>query len=293
MSSNKKYYWLKLKDDFFDEKYVKALRRLPQGDSLVIVYLKMQLKSLKTEGIIKYEGIMPDCISELSMALDEDENITKLAVEALIRFGAIERWENDTLYMVAMQQLIGSETQGAERVRKHRALKEKEQLALQCNTDVTKRNTDVTKCNTEIDIDKDTDIEKDKEKIKKIDYQQIADMYNETCVSLPRCTTLSNNRKKAIKARLNTYSIEDFKKLFTLAEQSDFLKGKNERNWSADFDWLLKDSNFVKVLEEKYKNRNTEQSKQPEHKEEMSEADSLRSKGYNPGFCDWLESITL
>lgn len=295
MSSNKKYYWLKLKDDFFDEKYVKALRRLPQGDSLVIVYLKMQLKSLKTEGIIKYEGIMPDCISELSMALDEDENITKLAVEALIRFGAIERWENDTLYMVAMQQLIGSETQGAERVRKHRALKEKEQLALQCNTDVTKRNTDVTKCNTEIDIDidKDTDIEKDKEKIKKIDYQQIADMYNETCVSLPRCTTLSNNRKKAIKARLNTYSIEDFKKLFTLAEQSDFLKGKNERNWSADFDWLLKDSNFVKVLEEKYKNRNTEQSKQPENKEEMSEADSLRSKGYNPGFCDWLESITL
>lgn len=292
MASNKKYYWLKLKDDFFDEKYVKALRRLPQGDSLVIVYLKMQLKSLKTEGVIKYEGIMPDCISELSMALDEDENITKLAVEALIRFGAIERWENDTLYMVAMQQLIGSETQGAERVRKHRELKKKEQLALQCNTDVTKCNTEI-EIDIDIEKDKDIDIEKDKEKIKKIDYQQIADMYNETCVSLPRCTTLSNNRKKAIKARLNTYSIEDFKKLFTLAEQSDFLKGKNERNWSADFDWLLKDSNFVKVLEEKYKNRNTEQKQPVENKQEMSEADSLRSKGYNPGFCDWLESITL
>lgn len=51
---DKRYYWLKLKEDFFDEKYIKALRKLPQGDSQVIVYLKMQLKSLKTEGIINY-----------------------------------------------------------------------------------------------------------------------------------------------------------------------------------------------------------------------------------------------
>lgn len=145
MSETKRYYWLKLKEDFFEEKYIKALRKLPQGDSLVIVYLKMQLKSLKTEGIIKYEGIMPDSIAELSLALDEDENIVKLTVEALIRFGAVERWENDTFYMATMQQLIGSETQIAERVRKHRKAK-----ALQCNTDVTKCNTDI-----EIDIDKD------------------------------------------------------------------------------------------------------------------------------------------
>lgn len=122
--NTKKYFWLKLKDDFFDEKYIKALRRLPQGDSLVIVYLKMQLKSLKTEGIIKYEQILPDAISELAMLLDEDENIVRLAIGALIKFGIVERWENETFYMVAMQQLIGSETAGAARVRKHRALKE-------------------------------------------------------------------------------------------------------------------------------------------------------------------------
>ncbi|MGN0805373.1 MAG: phage replisome organizer N-terminal domain-containing protein [Candidatus Coproplasma sp.] len=152
MAESKRYYWLKLKDDFFDEKYIKALRRLPQGDSLVIVYLKMQLKSLKTEGIIKYEGILPDCIEELAMVLDEDENIVKLAVEALIRFGAVERWENDTLYMSALQNLIGSETQGAERVRRHRALKAQERKALQCNGNVTE-------CNIDIDIEKDKDIE--------------------------------------------------------------------------------------------------------------------------------------
>lgn len=157
MAENKKYYWLKLKSDFFEEKYVKALRKLPQGDSLTIVYLKMQLKSLKTEGIIKYEGILPNSISELSLVLDEDENIVQLAVSALLKFGIIEQWENDTLYMRAMQQLIGSETDSAERVRRHRAL--------HCNTKMLQSNSTVTKCNTEIEIekrDKKEDIELDK-----------------------------------------------------------------------------------------------------------------------------------
>ena len=81
-------------------------------------------------------------------------------------------------------------------------------------------------------------------------------------VSFPKCTTLSENRKKAIKARLNTYTIEDFERLFTIAESSDFLKGKNERNWSANFDWLIKDSNFAKVLDGNY-NSNPIQPKQP------------------------------
>ena len=162
MSDTKKYFWLKLKDDFFDEKYVKALRRLPQGDSLVIVYLKMQLKSLKTEGFIKYEQILPDAIAELAMLLDEDEHVVRLAIEALIKFGVVERWENQTFYMKAMQELIGSETASAARVRKHRALKNKEEnkpLPPAGNSGALQCNSGVTECNTEIEIEKDIEIE--------------------------------------------------------------------------------------------------------------------------------------
>lgn len=153
---SKRFFWLKLNEGFFDEKYIKALRRLPQGDSLVVVYLKMQLKSLKTEGIIKYEGLLPDSIAELAMALDEDENVVRLAVEALINFGVIERWDNETIYMSAMQQLIGSESDSAARVRKHRALQGNER-ALLSNGDVTKSNTEIEK---EIELEKDKDTEK-------------------------------------------------------------------------------------------------------------------------------------
>lgn len=88
-----------------------------------------------------------------------------------------------------------------------------------------------------------------------INYQLIADMYNDTCVSFPKLTKLSDSRKKAIKARLIVYTVDDFKKMFEMAELSDFLKGKNERNWSATFDWLIKDSNMAKVLDGNYQSK--------------------------------------
>lgn len=155
----KRYYWLKLSEDFFGETYIKALRKLPSGDSLVIVYLKMQLKSLKTEGMLKYCGLLPDSVAELALSLDEDENIVRLTIEALLRFRLIGRWEDETLYIAAMQELIGSEGSSAERVRKHRQLR-KEALSAasdaQCDLEDSEK---ALHCNGEIEIE----LEKDKE----------------------------------------------------------------------------------------------------------------------------------
>lgn len=100
------------------------------------------------------------------------------------------------------------------------------------------------------DRDKDRDMDKDR-----INYQQIADMYNNICMSFPRLIKLSESRKKAIRARLKTYSAEDFRKVFEMAESSSFLKGQNDRNWSATFDWMLKDSNFAKILDGNYQDK--------------------------------------
>ena len=100
-----------------------------------------------------------------------------------------------------------------------------------------------------------------KDRRESIDYQRIVDMYNDTCVSFPRLKILSDNRKKAIKARFNSgYTYDDFKKLFEKAEQSTFLKGSNKNNWSATFDWLIKDSNMAKVLDGNYDNKSSFQS---------------------------------
>lgn len=104
-------------------------------------------------------------------------------------------------------------------------------------------------------IKKDKEREEGEER-KNNDYQLLADMYNTTCVSFPKCAKLSKARKDALSARLKTYSIEDFKQLFEIAERSDFLKGANDRNWRANFDWLTADKNMPKVIEGRYENRN-------------------------------------
>ena len=88
----------------------------------------------------------------------------------------------------------------------------------------------------------------------KINYQEIADMYNAICISLPRMTTLSDKRKEAIAARLKHYTVDQFREMFAKAENSAFLKGSNNRNWTANFDWLVKDANFAKVLDGNYDN---------------------------------------
>ena len=91
----------------------------------------------------------------------------------------------------------------------------------------------------------------------KITCKQVVDLYHSICISYSKIKTLSDARKKAIKARLNTYSVDDFKTLFQKAEASDFLKGANDRNWTATFDWLIKDSNMAKVLDGNYDNRSS------------------------------------
>ena len=83
----------------------------------------------------------------------------------------------------------------------------------------------------------------------------IRELYNFVCGSYPRLVKLSEARKKAIRARLRAgYTVDDFRRLFEMAEASDFLKGRNRRNWSATFDWLIADANMAKVLDGNYNN---------------------------------------
>ena len=113
----------------------------------------------------------------------------------------------------------------------------------------------VSKAEGEEEKDKELDIREREVKTSPTPIQQIVDLYHSICVSFPAIRSLSEARKKAIRARLNTYSIEDFKTMFEKAEQSSFLKGSNERSWTATFDWLIKDSNMAKVLDGNYEDK--------------------------------------
>lgn len=254
----KKYYWLKLKDSFFSQKEIKKLRKIAGGDTYTIIYLKMLLTAIKQGNKLYFEGVEDTFPEELALELDEDSENIKVTLAFLERQGLIQIVNEDEFLLTQCAKMIGTETDSAVRVRKHR-----ENKTLQSNTNVTNL---LRKGNTEIDIeiDKDIDIDKKdtnvskKEATSRINYQEIIDLYHNICKSYSRIEKLTNKRKEAIKARLTSkYAIGDFKTVFLNAESSGFLKGCNERNWKADFDWIIKDSNMAKILEGKYSDRKT------------------------------------
>lgn len=245
----KRYYWLKLKNDFFGDKKIKKLRKIAGGDTYTIIYLKMMLSTLCTDGIIEFEGVEDSLAEELALELDEDADNVQITLEYLIKAGLIVEIDNATFELPMVKESIGAECSSAKRVRAFR----ERQKALQCNTDVT----EVKHLgNVEKRIEKREEIDNREEVNNNVtDYQEIIQAYNETCVSYPHLKLLSDSRKKALKARLKQYTIDDFKLLFEKAEASNFLKGANSRNWNATFDWLIKDSNMAKVLDGNYDNK--------------------------------------
>lgn len=119
-----------------------------------------------------------------------------------------------------------------------------------------------TKCQPNDRLSKD---KLSKDNTKTIPYQKIIDIYNSTCIKLPKVVRLTDNRKKAIKARYMEYEkdISIFETLFKKVNESDFLQGINGE-WKANFDWLLNQQNMVKVLEDRYINKHNQKNKESE-----------------------------
>lgn len=120
MDKEKKYYWLKLKDDFFNNREIKKLRRVSGGDTFTIIYLKMLLLSIKQGGLIKYMETEENLAEQLSLELDEAIEDVKLTLSFLQANALIENISKDEYLLNKVPELIGSETSAAERMRKMR-----------------------------------------------------------------------------------------------------------------------------------------------------------------------------
>ena len=135
MSKNKRYYWLKLKEDFFEDDTISWLEEQENGKDYVIFYLKLCLKSLKDEGqLIRYVGerLIPYDVKALAKITDTAPDTVAVAMKAFLDIGLIEHLETGEIYMTQINEMIGSETESARRMRKKRLLdnKKKELLEL-------------------------------------------------------------------------------------------------------------------------------------------------------------------
>lgn len=278
----KRYYWLKLPEDFFRQKAIKKLRRIAGGDTYTVIYLKMLLLALKQEGKLFFEGVEDDFCDELALDLDEEPDNVKITIQFLIAQGLMQECADNEYILPECTNLTGSEDPSAARVRAYRSRK-----ALQCNADVTECNVAVTSCNTEKEIEKEieTDTEKSKEKKKNtedrgevktegtisdeivcqtqsvsLDVKEVAEAWNDLQglgIKPVSKMSASSTRYKALSARIREHGKDKVLEAIENIKASNFLQGMNDKGWVITFDWFVKPNNFVKVLDGNYSNRVT------------------------------------
>lgn len=267
MEKSKKYYWIKLKSNFFDLDTIDWLMSQKNGCEYVVLYQKLCLLTANRNGEMATEigeMIIPYNAEKIARDTKFSFDTVVVALDLFKKIGLIYEQDNGILRIPYVEEMVGSETEYARKKREYRKKIGEQKAIPALPSETMSEDKNGTMSDKSIEIrDKSIEIrDKDKEKRKSIDYLAIFNAYKETCVSLPAIRSLSEARKKAIRARMNSgYTQEDFITLFQKAQESDFLKGKNDRNWNADFDWLIKDSNMAKVLEGKYDSK--KQSTQP------------------------------
>lgn len=269
MAQEKKYYWLKLDENFFSKnKEIKKLRRLAGGDTYTIIYLKMMLFSLENAGKILYEGVGEDMAEELALLLDESAENVHMTLMFLESHGLIEKMTENEFMMTQVPLMIGKETAAAARMRKLRALKKEEAQAItevEAPQMIEGRN-NVRECYEDVregsemflDIDIDKELNKDIEKEKELEQENfVLKKFNDICEDLPHPVDLNDYRIKCIRNKLGNYPVEKLEHAFQKAQKSPFLKGNNKEGWVATFDWMFdpQKDNIAKILEGNYDDR--------------------------------------
>ena len=273
----KRYYWLKLKNDFFDDETIRFIEEQENGIKYSNFYLKLCLKSLQTDGrLIRLVGdtLIPYDIKSLANLTMVDVDTVNSAMLLFQKIGLVKVLETGEIYLSQIEEMIGSETDKAQIMRRKRA-EEKlignnvTEMLPECyleNRDIENRDKDIYINNNQYNIkelDKSnslSDFSSPTEKTtskKPSDIDKVVEKWNElSAKGLNRVTKINptTNRGKMLKARLKEYSLDDVLKAIDNVKQSDFLLGNNNRGWMITFDWFVKPNNFVKVLEGNYNN---------------------------------------
>mgnify|MGYP000067397492 CR=1 FL=1 len=157
MSDNKRFYWLKLKEDFFDDETIRYIEEQENGIKYSNFYLKLCLKSLRTDGkLIRLVGeiLIPYDVKSLSSLTGVDVDTVRCAMALFEKIGCVKMLDSGELYISQLSEMVGSET---DKARAMRVIRAREKYG----NDVTRM---LPECYPEKDIEKELDTELEKEK---------------------------------------------------------------------------------------------------------------------------------
>lgn len=179
---NGKYYWLKLKKDFFKRHDIRIIEAMPNGKDYILFYLKLLVESVDHEGELRFSDTIPYNAEMLSVITNTNIDIVKGALEIFTNLKMIDVLDDSTIYMNEVSKMIGSAADNDNAIRQKR-FRDNQKAVSQAlldsgvtknNGSVTKNNADVTECVTEdnesksieIDIEKDIEIDSKEKSIK-------------------------------------------------------------------------------------------------------------------------------
>lgn len=277
MADNKKFYWIKLKTDFFSQETIDFLMSQPNGCQYVVLYQMLCLKTANNGGTLATnigEMIVPYDVNKIVRDTKYfDFDTVTIALGLFKRLGLIYEGNGNILKISNFELMVGSESasKSAERMRKMRA-KNKAKLESVTKSDVTS----VTKSDTEIRV-RDKSLEIREKSIdnryksseirdrditsNKDEFLEIANLFNAICLTLTPVKSITDERIRKIFLIQQQYGNDfDFESLFKRVEKSDFLTGRNGKWYmagekQANFDWIMKLDNVSKIQNGIYDNK--------------------------------------
>lgn len=271
MATGKRYFWIKLKSSFMTSDAVDFLMGQPDGANYVVLYQMLCLKTINTGGKLERH------IGEIIIPYDEAKiqrdckwfsiDTVRVALNLYKALGLIYADQDGVLCLTGHEDLVGSETDYAEKNRRARA---KQELTAGHNVSTNVSSGVSKNVPTEIEIDIERrDRDKSKETIiadpsgsaRQTDVRRIVDEWNKYVDVSPisRIST-DSTRYKLLCARLKEYGVEKVVQAIRNVASSSFLRGQSNSGWCITFDWFVKPNNFIKVLEGNYSDR-----KEPGH----------------------------
>lgn len=162
MGDTKRYYWLKLKRDFFKRHDIQIIEAMPNGKDYILFYLKLLCESVDHEGKLRFSEQIPYNEQMLATITNTNIDIVRTATKVFTELGMMDMLDDGTLFMLETQKMVGCETEWAKKKREYRT-----KMLLEDNARTKKDNVRQEKeKELEIEIDKEIDIEKESKKKK-------------------------------------------------------------------------------------------------------------------------------
>lgn len=258
--------WIRITTDIFDNRKIKQIETMPDGDTILVIWFKILTLAGETNdnGTIYLTREIPFNEETLSVQFNRPINTIRLALETFTNLGMIEivddfihvtNWEKyqnqDALKKLREQN---NKRQREFRERRKMGLLEDSNVTVTLHNATEKRREE--KKRGEYDVSKDTSSDLTAGRGL---FPWLVDAWNELKpfgIAPIRKITEHGNRAKLIRARLGEYSQDDFMQAIENIKNSKFLQGKEGKGrWVITFDWFIAPSNFPKVLEGQYNNR--------------------------------------